>query len=90
MSSGASVLDPAQVALVDAWVHRMLHLTASRGRLPYAEATLVAECWGYPIGAIPDWAVAALAAGEPASAWCPVVRPDLTLRGLPESSPERV
>jgi hypothetical protein len=60
-----------------AFMHATWHLQCRRGQVGYSEQTLIVECWGYPVGEVPAWAIESAAAGEHPSSWCPQLNPAL-------------
>ena len=67
-------------------VHRWLHLFAVKDALTNeARVSMLCDCWELvstvPTCSVwPEWAEEVRAAGEPPSAWCPVVNPALVER----------
>jgi hypothetical protein len=72
----SSTLSAAELAAVDVFVHRVVHLRCVKGVSGYAEETLIADqCWWPEVP--PAWALKSALAGEPGSCWCPIVTPSL-------------
>jgi hypothetical protein len=76
----SSTLSPVELAAVDVFVHRVLHLRCRKGLTGYPEEGLLVDCW-WP-DPPPDTAIKAALLGEPGSVWCPHITG--SLRGAVE------